>query len=193
MNNLDPKIFYFELPLYTKVDIAKDLQNFKDLLNFTGRIDGYSPKLKENTTYQIKTLIQTRKIVTSVRIGTTMADHFLSRKGFDYSEIICLRSGEVFYVFYHLNLSSDEFMKIGQYPSIADLHISKIKNYDKILTKEQLKEFTRGIGLAANGVGIGSFVYLRRIFEDLIDEAREKADKEGLDVTNYNKIRMDET
>ena len=40
-----------------------------------------------------------------------------------------------------------------------------IKQYDKELRKPDLKEFTRAIGLAANGVGIGSFVYLRRIFE----------------------------
>jgi hypothetical protein len=65
--------------------------------------------------------------------------------------------------------------KIGQYVSIADLHISQIKKYDSVLTREQLKEFTRAIGLAANGVGIGSFVYLRRIFETLILEAHKKA------------------
>ena len=71
-------------------------------------------------------------------------------------------------------------MKIGQYPSIADFHISQIKKYDKVLTTEKLKEFTRAIGLAANGVGIGSFVYLRRIFEDLIEEAHSKASELSL-------------
>src|SRR5699024_675010 len=68
--------------------------------------------------------------------------------------------------------------KIGQFPSIADLHISQVKKYDKVLSKEKIKEFTRAIGLAANSVGIGSFVYLRRIFEYLIEEAHIEAKEE---------------
>jgi hypothetical protein len=28
------------------------------------------------------------------------------------------------------------FLKVGQYPSIADLHISKVKNHDKVLYRE---------------------------------------------------------
>jgi hypothetical protein len=49
-------------------------------------------------------------------------------------------------------------MKVGQYPSIANLHISRFKDFTKVISKEKIKEVTRGIGLAANGVGIGSFV-----------------------------------
>jgi hypothetical protein len=37
--------------------------------------------------------------------------------------------------------------------------------------RKRYKKFTKGLGLAAHGVGIGSFVYLRRIFENLIEEA----------------------
>ena len=46
---------------------------------------------------------------------------------------------------------------------------------------------------AANGVGIGSFVYLRRIFEGLIEEAFSIAKVEGIiDLSIYDGIRMDE-
>lgn len=55
------------------------------------------------------------------------------------------------------------------------LNINQIRKYDKVLSGERLKEFTRASGLAANGVGIGSFVYLRRIFEELIGEAHKAA------------------
>ena len=41
-----------------------------------------------------------------------------------------------------------------------------------------MREFTKAIGLAANGVGIGSFVYLRRIFENLVFQAFDEAKKE---------------
>lgn len=58
--------------------------------------------------------------------------------------------------------------KIGQFPSLADLANDQSKAYRGILDKVDSTEFHRAIGLAAHGVGIGAFVYLRRIFERLI-------------------------
>jgi hypothetical protein len=68
--------------------------------------------------------------------------------------------------------------KIGQYPSLADLHLEDVKKYRKLLGDEKYREFTKAIGLNAHGVGIGAFVYLRRILEDLIDTAKNEAAKE---------------
>ena len=65
--------------------------------------------------------------------------------------------------------------KIGQYPSVADVHSAKIKRYRKILAPEDFSDLRRAVGLAAHGIGIGAFVYLRRIFERLIDEAHQIA------------------
>src|SRR5205823_229147 len=89
----------------------------------------------------------------------------------------CLRTNEVFNVYSYFDCQLMVLQKVGQFVSIADLHIGQIKKYNTVLSKEQLKEFTRAIGLAANGIGIGSFVYLRRIFENLILEAQGKASK----------------
>ena len=62
-----------------------------------------------------------------------------------------------------------------------------------MLTNEEMKEFTRAIGLAASGVGIGSFVYLRRIFENQIAEAFEMALKnEDVVKNDFIRARMDE-
>ncbi len=55
-------------------------------------------------------------------------------------------------------------IKIGQNPTIADLSKEEIKKYRK-LNPEIYTELNRAIGLSAHGVGIGSFVYLRRIIE----------------------------
>jgi hypothetical protein len=83
--------------------------------------------------------------------------------------------------------------KIGQSPSLADLHLGKTKKYRKILGDEKYQEFTKAIGLNAHGVGIGSFVYLRRIFEDLIASARHEAAKSGTwDDDAYNRGRTDD-
>jgi transcriptional regulator of heat shock response len=67
------------------------------------------------------------------------------------------------------------------------------EKYRKILGSTQYKEFTRGIGLAAHGVGIGSFVYLRRIFENLIEESHIKAQEdEAFAEDEYVRARMDD-
>jgi hypothetical protein len=63
--------------------------------------------------------------------------------------------------------------KVGQYPSVADLYSAKIKRYRKVLSPGDYRELSRAVGLAAHGIGIGAFVYLRRIFERLIEEAHQ--------------------
>jgi hypothetical protein len=79
----------------------------------------------------------------------------------------------------HFNFSHDgkeqTITKIGQLPSLADLSLPDAQRYRRILGEARYKEFAKAIGLAAHGIGIGSFVYLRRIFERLIDDAREAA------------------
>jgi hypothetical protein len=51
---------------------------------------------------------------------------------------------------------------------LADIANDESKTYRSVLTQEDSSEFHKAIGLAAHGVGIGSFVYLRRIFDRLV-------------------------
>ncbi|SFF39821.1 hypothetical protein [Spirosoma endophyticum] len=186
MDNLDPYNFLFQLPLYSKIKITSDNKDaFVDLTNFKGDLDAYNPTLKEKTTYKVV------QYPASGHFGS-FEFHSWSRHGGYVLE--CKRTSERIMIYVFWNFEESTFQKIGQYPSIADLHISKIKTYNKVLNKEQLKEFTRAIGLAANGVGIGSFVYLRRIFENLIEEAYQKAksDHPSLTEEDYHKLRMAE-
>lgn len=84
-------------------------------------------------------------------------------------------------------------IKIGQYPSMADLASSDIQKYRKILDNDSYKEFSRSVGLISHGVGIGAFVYLRRIFEKLISEAYEQTKLQpDWEDDIYQKSRMDE-
>ena len=78
----------------------------------------------------------------------------------------------------YFNITNEVITKVGQYPSIADLHLPEIRKYRKILGDEKYKDFSRGISLSAHDIGIGSFVYLRRVFEGLIDEAYQEASSE---------------
>lgn len=83
--------------------------------------------------------------------------------------------------------------KIGQYPSLADLNTYDVRQYSAVLSREDFKEFTKAIGLAAHGVGVGSFVYLRRIFENLVDAAYQGAKgSDGWDEEAFHNGRMAE-
>ena len=188
MNYLDPYNFFFELPLYSVIEITDNNQkSFEELVTFNGRIDAYNPYLKEQTTFKVT-------IYPNYEIYYTTPTYFDKTT---VAKLTCLRSNLVFEYYFHTIQKTDRgnyfLEKIGQYPSIADLHISQIKEYSKVIPREILKEFTKAIGLAANGVGIGSFVYLRRIFENLIEEAHINAKKDnGWNEETYQKSRMNE-
>jgi hypothetical protein len=69
----------------------------------------------------------------------------------------------------------------------------EVKQYRKLLSPELASEFHKAVGLAAHGVGVGSFVYLRRVFESLI-EARfqEFKEAEKWDESEFRQARMEQ-
>jgi hypothetical protein len=86
----------------------------------------------------------------------------------------------------------ESLQKIGQYPPLATIEYSTLKRIDEVISKTDRDELARANGLASHGVGIGAFVYLRRIFERLI-HARFQEVKGTLGLTEDDfKVRMDE-
>lgn len=76
----------------------------------------------------------------------------------------------------YIVLTTDNSMtKIGQYPSVADMTFPELDAYKHVISKEDRKELGTAIGLFASGVGAGSYVYLRRILERLVYQAKETA------------------
>lgn len=83
--------------------------------------------------------------------------------------------------------------KIGQHPSFGDLNLPKLKKYAHVLSKALLGELIRAVGLASHDVGVGAYVYLRRVFESLIEEAHEGSKSEAnWDEVSYQRSRMTE-
>lgn len=176
--------FFFDIPIYTKIEINDDnFRTFREITDSSlkAEFDGYNPWSKVESTFNVITDIQ----------GTSSTD-YSKNGGFGTVKIRCKRTDDIFWFYILYDPESKILMKIGQFPSVADFHISEIKQYKKLLSNDKLKEFTKAIGLAANGVGIGSFVYLRRIFEHLILEAFNKAKSEGeISEADFQKARMD--
>lgn len=65
--------------------------------------------------------------------------------------------------------------KIGQYPSLADLSTAEVKQWQKVLPNDKRREYVRAVRLHASGVGAGSLLYLRRVYEHLLVKEYEQA------------------
>lgn len=174
------KEFCIDYPLYEEFTFTPEQD--KDGWNvFYSRapIDTYCPKCKANSIFHALehsySLSSASIWVDKGRMGIVMR---CSRN----------RAHEFYFVF---NVVGRTVQKIGQHPSLADLNTFDVRQYSSVLPKEDFREFTKAIGLAAHGVGVGSFVYLRRIFENLIQAAYLLAKDEGSwDDEVYGKGRM---
>ncbi len=151
--------FYFETPLYEVISLSVLEDD-----TFTGDVDAYSSKNHTETTYSVST----EKVSTWSEWNTNKTMHVAV--GFFEVTLTCKRKDNDLLRFF-MYRDQTIAMKVGQYPSLADMQFAEIgKKYDGVLSKEDLKNLKKAIGLAAHGAGAGSFVYLRRIFENLIFE-----------------------
>ncbi|HOO07157.1 MAG TPA: hypothetical protein PLH83_11835 [Ruminococcus sp.] len=83
--------------------------------------------------------------------------------------------------------------KVGQEPSMADLQMFDIEKYKKVLSSDSFRDFSMALGLHSSGVGCGSLLYLRRIYETLIKNAQDKCSSmQEWDEEEYNKRRFNE-
>lgn len=168
--------FVFDLPLYTKVKIS-DSTILDDLTNGIS-VDGYNPYKGVDSTFGLKRGID---------------PSFFTDSGTKLIYFVCQRYGDDLYILIDYNVEEDYIQKVGQLPSVADIHIAQVKKYRKVLGESYIRDFTKAIGLAANGIGTGSYVYLRRIFEHLIFEIADEAITNGeIKKEEFDSSRMDE-
>lgn len=194
--------FVFDIPLYHKVDasngyndIIKDLEQSNEHI----KVEGYNPIHKKESTFYLERGLGELCECSTGPYGpgddfyNTYSTFILKELKVKTIAFKCQRYDDEITILVYHDYDNSILIKVGQYPSVADIHIGQIKQYDKVLEKPALREFTKAIGLAANGVGIGSFVYLRRIFEGLIFDAFNEAKEKGeIDIEQFEKQRMEE-
>ncbi len=180
------KAFHLEMPPYRNFDLSIKTIAKKVYQNLSNRetIDAYCIWCDKEGVFRAYNFLSDN---VSVPSWTTR------NNGLIEIEYQCTRNNSHAYHTYYFK-AGDFFTKVGQFPSVADFQIPQAQAYRKVLDEEEYKEFTRAIGLSAHGVGIGSFVYLRRVFENLIEEAHIKAQTENksFSTDEYLKARMDE-
>lgn len=192
--------------LYDSIDISiddlEDIEKYLSNSEYTGNtIDCYCPHCGTNRVFEFFD----SEVHEETGIMAVMLDDVGSRARKPKKEEIfrsylnkryaltyrCARDRQ-HTILFDVIVTDDKVIKIGQFPSVADLVIPEIAKYKSILGV-QYREFSKAVGLFAHGIGIGSFVYLRRIIENLVlNKYSEVAEELGMSEDDFGHLRFDE-
>jgi hypothetical protein len=174
--------FLFRSPLYARYSIGDYpwVDGVEDLLSDRFVIDGHCPECERDATFS---RASDPSSIERLLSGGRLVDRLFSLS------IQCARKEHMIRFFY---LHEDGVLqKVGQFPSLADIALDELRDYKPLLKEDNGRELKRAIGLAAHGVGIGSFIYLRRVFERLVFTAFENGkSKHGWTAADFEVRRM---
>lgn len=171
--------FWFRTPLYSVSQI--DFDSAMKLLRRAHRSDGYCPHCARESTFIYRP-------ANTDSLGAD--DHGPHYQG--SVTLNCARN-EIHFLRFYVSCVSGRLQKVGQDPSFASIALDQSKQYASLLGKEYASEFHKAIGLAAHGVGIGSYVYMRRIFERLIQNRFDEfKSQENWADADFRQMRMGE-
>ena len=207
-----PTEFFLSIPLYSKASIEGEaVWAALDVLYYAGTYDTYCTHCKRDSTFQVIAPTRPRDYVRDHAGEILLKTHGMKinlptvPEGIHTVHACCTRQKAhmqdfLFYVVSDVVFDEaadpkivSTIEKIGQQPSYGDIHLAKVKKYTHVLSDAQLGEFSRAIGLASHDVGVGSYVYLRRVFESLVEEAHQVARTDGgWDEDAYVRMRMGE-
>jgi hypothetical protein len=80
--------------------------------------------------------------------------------------------------------------KIGQQPPHAALVAGKLKALSKVADPLDYEELRRAAGLISHDAAIGAFIYLRRVFERIIEKAMQAAVENGEALPDFSTYKM---
>lgn len=179
---------YISTALYSTINLLKgdkaEIRSFVERARkVEDTIDAYCVQCKEKSMFKGNEI----KPYVLKDAGEECIDNFVFG-----IELNCSRDDQ-HRMYFFFRIENDDLIKIGQHPSIADLSIASTKQYRKFLGDARYKELTKAIGLKSHGIGVGAFVYLRRIFESLIEEAHEeKKTQSSWDEKEFQNAKMDQ-
>jgi hypothetical protein len=191
-----PEDFFLKASLYAVYTFGDPEEAYR-LIRFTGPLDSWCLDCQQTSIFGALGANQRPRqpmIHPGNRdIGAIAEEAMLQQRDIHEIRLYCRRNvAHTLFFTILVAWQANTLMKVGQYPSLADLATTEIGKYRKILGSVY-SEFNRAIGLYAHGVGIGAFVYLRRILEGLIERARQAAQgTDGWDESTYMGARLDE-
>lgn len=205
-----PQQFCTSIPLYDEYEFeGEGVWRVANIVHFHGNYDSYCIECKKESTFQVTSRSRPPNLDPErdalIKKLSMTNDHPRIEPGIYVLTGACSRISSHTQTQILLILSKTTFgpnmeiiermsiQKIGQHPSYGDINIAAIQKYARTLTRSQLTELSRAIALASHDVGIGAYVYLRRVFESLIEQAHKEAtSNSNWDEENYQKSRMNE-
>lgn len=186
--------------LYDEIEVTESNANqLVDLIGRKVKLDCYCPLCRTSRVFTLKPMVfreNDRLLVaeTTVGIFKHRTPHFAGDEEPVFSwhdsavtdsarvmkfEFICSMN-YTHHLDYIVLSDGNTLRKIGQFPSVADLSFSEVNEYKKVMNNEDLSDLKRALGLHAHGIGAGSYVYLRRVIEKMIIEAKDAAVSDGV-------------
>ena len=182
---LDLREFLFEAPLYARFSVPSGSNELAVLYSrkTLSPLDGHCPHCKRTATF----------IFEGCEVGYEAWDYIQQRVSWgDKVWLTCTRN-DAHRIAFILRSNRLVVEKIGQFPSLADIALDESKIYSSVLNEEDGSELHKAIGLASHGVGVGSFVYLRRVFENLVQRRfEERKEGKGWNDEDFSRLHMDE-
>lgn len=206
-----PEDFFLKINLYEKFKIdgnnENDIDRVLEIELFNGAISCYCNECNEKRTFRndlIEKAIPSDTSYSKLKLHlnpssfkrsfhqSAQLNILLKERTFTL-EFYCTHNHD-HRIYFTFTVQNCSIQKSGQFPTLLDLEDStEINKYKKELGKEEGRNYHKAIGLASHGVGAGSYVYLRRIFEGFIYEAKDKAIKDGVIIEDdFVPKKMDE-
>lgn len=193
-----PEDFFLQTKLYEKFKIDRnnenDIDRVLEIELFDGAISCYCNECNEKRTFRNDLIEkgipsdtsysklkphQTPSLFKRSFHQSTQLNMLLKERTFTL-EFYCTHNHD-HRIYFTFTVQNCSIQKSGQFPTLLDLEDStEINKYKKELGKEEARNYYKAIGLASHSIGAGSYVYLRRIFEGFIYEAKDKAIKDGV-------------
>jgi len=180
------RTFLVENGLYQPIDASFLLDQVED-----GRItfDAYCPECKSSSTFK-RTIAEVKDRVVPISLaGNSPTSRSKRVAGFMPVTMICSRT-VAHIIRFEVELSNGKLVKYGQSPSYADILIGSLGTDLKELDKPAQRELVKALRLYSSDAAIGGFVYLRRIFENLISRTKIAHEAEHGLIDGYDALRM---
>lgn len=182
MSHFDIEYLFFKTSLYEKIDFPENFVELFDKLFYnpkSNQFDSFCIHCQKDSTFKFTDNYISNPNFPGLPpvsiVGGDYRPKYWTSLSIPFTLTFnCQRDNSHKYSIMFITNNNKKLIKVGQEPSLATIETHNIKKYKNILKKDYV-DFSKGIGLYSHGVGIGSFVYLRRIFENLIEESHQKA------------------
>lgn len=168
----DTNLDYFEKGLYEPIEGISSPEDARKIITDPRNHKSFCPTCKDLTVWLP---------ISSNEFRSGVIQYYLDRKPcHTFGGLInfgkafkCSICGQelVFYFKY----DNGNIFKVGSYPSYKDIARGKLIKEIAIPSSRIPPELSTALGLKAQGVIIGAYAYLRRVYETLIDDAASEA------------------